>query len=549
MGNNGFLQGFNPISDRPEHIFMDIVAETITNSPPLIYEVVVYDILFDPDYFREKGKFEEWRNEEGKTFFGSQLLEAAPRNSIIGRIVTDKNAQSDKYLRIFYPLFSHITTPTKPGEHVLVLFKKGITSSGLIGYWMSREVVEEPVNDNNYTHSPRRIFGISNEISSESKERVNEIMTSFVNGGDVNENNQNLRNLPEQDGYNELYDKALATENQIDEPVPKWKRRPSDTTLEGSNNTLISLGFDRKQDSDAFIDKAKKEDYKKSGTIDVVAGRAPKTPSPGSPAETPTGYGTVENSRQNLENDKDARRQSRFYNTKEGNPDYIRDLSRLLISMKTQGDENFALSDKYASINIVGKTLTPETIDYDAFGVLKSNRVRIVARKDEDENINGDIRLIKEGVQDDDRATVYLLSDGTIACDGANHYVRVKPSGEIVIVKDGANPSYIKIAASGDITIENNTNVHINTPSAVIKSPDIKLGSDGSSEPLLLGNQWTDFMGRFFQALIQFGQTATGNMGAPIPQSVILAATLQSLQAAFLDSKVILSDISKTQKA
>ena len=51
------------------------------------------------------------------------------------------------------------------------------------------------------------------------------------------------------------------------ESVPRFRKRPGDIALEGSNNTLIVLGTDRKDD-------LKKTDFKESaGTIDIVAGR------------------------------------------------------------------------------------------------------------------------------------------------------------------------------------------------------------------------------------------------------------------------------------
>ena len=54
---------------------------------------------------------------------------------------------------------------------------------------------------------------------------------------------------------------------------------------------------------------------------------------------------------------------------------------------------------------------------------MKSDEVRIIATKNEDEDINGTIRIVKQGTKDDDLATICLLSDGTVQISGSKIYL------------------------------------------------------------------------------------------------------------------------------
>ena len=68
--------------------------------------------------------------------------------------------------------------------------------------------------------------------------------------------------------------------------------------------------------------------------------------------------------------------------------------------------------------------------------VLKGDELRIIARKQDDEldsdhpggaSMNGSIRLIKEGVADDDLAMICLLKDGTVQISGSRIFLGRTP--------------------------------------------------------------------------------------------------------------------------
>ena len=105
---------------------------------------------------------------------------------------------------------------------------------------------------------------------------------------------------------------------------------------------------------------------------------------------------------------------NRFMNPAEGDPDFISDLSRIYVSMKTSGDTNFGL--EFADF---APDVTPEAIDDKPFVIMKSEEIRIIARNDPeaDPPIDGSIRLVKEGVVGDDRCELNMLAGGFITMD------------------------------------------------------------------------------------------------------------------------------------
>ena len=99
-------------------------------------------------------------------------------------------------------------------------------------------------------------------------------------------------------------------------------------------------------------------------------------------------------------------------NLREGDPDFENDASRLLLSQKTNGDANFGL--EFPKLN-GGETIDP--ISDDAYAILKSNQIRILARKSEETGEIGSIKIQKEGEEDEDRISI-ILDGNTIFLEG-----------------------------------------------------------------------------------------------------------------------------------
>ncbi len=116
-----------------------------------------------------------------------------------------------------------------------------------------------------------------------------------------------------------------------------------------------------------------------------------------------------------------------FDNPTEGDPDFRYDASRVYLTADSKPDEEFGLSDQMGEIG--GVNLVEQNHEGAAV-ILKSDHIRIIARKDPDdaENAfsNGSIRIIKEGkVPDttgaesaDERAIISIEPNGTIYIDG-----------------------------------------------------------------------------------------------------------------------------------
>ena len=202
--------------------------------------------------------------------------------------------------------------------------------------------------------------------------------------------------------------------------MPEFTKRPGDTLLQGSNNTLICLGEDRpsvegKNTSAVYSDE--QELPRKSslaGTIDIVAGRSLKNDE-----------GTVKINEEHLtevvntrdEKEKESRTWAEGPNgplvkEPEGDPSFADDLSRIYISMKTDGDKNFGYEDQSLLPNS-GNPLV--AISSKPYIILKSNETRIISRED------GSIRIIKEGSRNGDesstQAIITLENDGTVMID------------------------------------------------------------------------------------------------------------------------------------
>ena len=108
--------------------------------------------------------------------------------------------------------------------------------------------------------------------------------------------------------------------------------------------------------------------------------------------------------------------------------------------MKTDGDLNFNISS-----DIINPVFDGELSDTSesAFIVIKSDEIRIVARKEEDrDEINGSIRIIKEGSIGEDQASIYLLPDGVVQITGSKVFIGQADQGSGP--GDGGSEPYVK---------------------------------------------------------------------------------------------------------
>ena len=410
---------------------------------------------------------------------------------------------------IILPFFSpHICPPIKPGEAVWIFrydpnssdsqmmaglsperqvhappaslaqseqqqkFNTFGSKKSSIGYWISRVATFMQYDDINYTVFSRAYelqMGENPEYEGADKDQTPGVGEYFRTApGDSNEPNVpslfiNGAGKPPQpeaiqprEEFKNIFDNATANGIFEFEPVPRFTKRPGDFVIQGSNNTLISLGSDRTSAagilnndqsglpfpllSGSEESKIKEDFMQYAGTIDLVAGRGRILPSSAetdpeltSPRIINTDGKRGDNGSTIIENDKDSQRSKRDPNPNEGNPDFVLDSSRMYVSMRTNGDKNFALlqpsitdnspadfyndEDKLAHI--------PSDEEGAAFVITKSDEIRIIARKNDDLNINpesdtsvnGSIKIVKEGEVGEDLAMIIIHPDGTVQID------------------------------------------------------------------------------------------------------------------------------------
>jgi len=403
--------------NRTETINKQLADKVYTN---IFLRGIVVEMFNDPSYYSDDELVEIYNSISNKRILtGNPIIRQLdttnsdeietlryliPRNSLLVRV---PNINIDE-LVLCFPFFPpHIQMPIKAGEVVWVMTERPELELKYL-YWMCRITAPGFVDDLNYTHLDRQIFPAPNSVSA-----------SFPNGGET----QTTRTLPSPEGYEEIVKTSSAGLSFQPESVPRLTRRMGDLVLQGSNNSLILLSDDRGWGADETPSNSETSNASKTdeelekafaGSIDIVTGRGRFI---GDVDEDPanTSSKVIENSREEEETNK------YYTNPIEGDPNFVTDSSRVYVSMNTNGDAKLGFEE--------GTTLpTPFDGEYPQFEdspyvILKSDNIRIVARKDEDNDINGSIRIVKEGATDEDLATIIITPDGDVQISGARIFI------------------------------------------------------------------------------------------------------------------------------
>ena len=443
-----------------------IVAEVITNPEDLF-------VLLDEDDNHYAGKIQN-----------EQDARRASRNSLLVKII--EKSSEDKFICAFPFLSSHIMFPINVGEQVWLMKESDHY------YWLSRIAGVGEVEDVNFTHKERELI-LPARLGKDAKEKAD--TASGESGNFIPKTNNGFAG--EHGGFaNHAKDAdsvSLQSNQQfvkgVKEPVPRFTPRPGDLVLQGSNNTLITLGTDRgwsKNDEDFSVSNALDEIEAGRGSIDIVVGRSaleePATPTDenalGSdptrtaPRLVTTAEGDSETDKQFALNEQEAM-------PCEGDPDFHSDSSRIYLSMNTAVDEKLAITEEYRD------PMTGTIDDVEAAAIaLKSNEIRIVARED------GSIRLLKE------------TGEGT--------------GGSIIIHPDGA--------------------IHISGEIIYMGDPGGSGDGEGGSEPYIKYSNLKTYLEDVHSSIDSFCQTllshVTPGYGSPSPQIIQAAGTLKAEMAA-----------------
>lgn len=404
-------------------------------------KLIVLDVIFDPQILSAE-RIRYYKSLGLKT---SDFSDKLPRNAILGKQILETYDDSFSQPMFFFPFFPpHLSLPCKPGEHLWGLIERDKTKDVQYGYWFCRITEAWGVDDLNHTHPPRlfepTLYPDKKSLVSNAKIKPT---FDFSNGHVIIDTKGNryiqegsnffsLDGIQDQDAYSFLINKS---EDQINASglnpgasVPRYKKRPGDIALEGSNNTLIVLGTDRKNVVSEYNNISIQTDegpltikgptYPTNdlpfGSIDIVTGRG---------QNQSTGGESVENSLNFNELNKVPEVAKKYPN--EGNPDLIGDVSRIRLSEKTKVDSVLEI-DGFNSSNFS----ISDSPDGDGAILIKTDKLRFIARKDVE------IMVAMDGQPQENYAAVVIKTDGSIV---------FKPSsnGYIKLGSDNANKALL----------------------------------------------------------------------------------------------------------
>lgn len=414
---------------------------------PTLQRAVVVDVISDPNSLTN-AQMTELENRVSNP----EMIEGMPMNSILGRVITNSQDLGHPSVHVFYPMFpSHLQLPVKPGEQVLIIYEDYSGTGTSFGYWLTRPMSARQIEDVNYTHGDR-IFDPLNHprnISSTILSSLTASAPTFQNGAGTPES-FSLAPSGTTNPYNDIVNQATPV---TIEPVPRYKKRPGDLLLQGSNNAIILLGQDRTGPVLRVTGSQGRDIINQAGAIDLVTGigaprRLPddERSDPSEANHNPTAPRVIRNVRNNKEVYKTPYKSQKADNPREGDPDFVRDLSRLYLAMKTKGDLNF--KTQFGGENGIfpsnGDKLIQPIADLPSdgqngqpFAVLKSEQIRLIAKGRDPDNGPGDsgeIRLIKEGTTENKDLSLFLMTkEGRVIFVGKDIQLQTHDDGKVLL--------------------------------------------------------------------------------------------------------------------
>lgn len=398
---------------------------------PNFYRFAVLETVFDPTLVTPD-KVAHWEHDLGVS--NTQYAYVLPRNAIIARRVLDGNTPVAAPAMFLFPFFPPaLSLPCQPGEHVWVMFENQSGTKNDLGYWFCRIVEPGFVEDVNHTHAPRAGDVGFNPGVKDIFEGNTTPEYSFRNGRtDVRDGHRytvaESASLPgDENEYEKIMLNSDAGKLATYEPVPRYRKRPGDIVLEGTNNALLAIGKDRTgpvagfttdQNGRRIITGLPVFDDPRpgSGAIDIVAGRG-QTPRTGGVEVTNT-LGFREIGKSSIELSPD-----------EGDPDFLTDRSRIHVAQRTSIDLRLNIAGfnaEFSTGQLQGhskggkdRDLVIDSVGGDGGIVIKSDKVRLIARSDLEILVTGYVKRdennrIVESTDTDEFAAVVIKANGDI---------------------------------------------------------------------------------------------------------------------------------------
>jgi hypothetical protein len=345
------------------------MAASLSGTDTTFKRFLVEEVIFDPSELDEE-RIQALRVKYALS--DAAFFKQMPQNTVIGRILNQSGTGLDRYHYLFPFLPQHVMMPIHAGEHIWAFFEQDKAID--YGFWMWRITEPRHVDDLNHTHADRKFHASERPKSTKEKfEGTADSTPGFENGptymdkGELTtKQGSSSSSDPDMKAYEKIIKNSDAGKISELESVPRYKKRPGDYVVQGSNNTLISLGTDRtgrtakfKKESSGgkVVDGTPDKDQKgKSGTIDIVVGRGQTEKTSGKKVNNSLKKEEVS---KKIEDEKPS----------EGDPDFAMDLGRIYLSMKTDPDGNM-------DINFLDR-VEPGV----PASIIKTDHMRIVVRK------------------------------------------------------------------------------------------------------------------------------------------------------------------------
>jgi len=329
---------------------------------------LVEEVIFDP------AELDDDRLDDLRVKYGlgqAAFLKQMPANTVIGRLINQSGAGHERFHYLFPFLPPHVMLPIHVGEHVWAFFEADKAID--YGFWMWRITEPRHVDDVNHTHADRKYHASEKPKSSKDMfEGAGDSPPGFENGPTFSKDGETVtaaNSASSSDADPKLYENLLKNTDAGKiaemEAVPRYRKRPGDHVIQGSNNALIVLGTDRtgrtakfkKGDKGKVVEgKPDKDQSGDAGTIDMVVGRGQTEKTSGK---------KIDNSLKK----KEISKRPADEKPEEGDPDFANDLGRLYLSMKTDPDGSMDINfSKRVPAGAPG-------------GIIKTDHLRVVVRK------------------------------------------------------------------------------------------------------------------------------------------------------------------------
>ncbi len=395
---------------------------TTAGQQPLLQRAVVVEVFGNPGSLTD-----EQKQAIANQVTNPEFVDVLPTNSILARFVNDSSDVGNPSSALLFPFFSsYLQLPVVPGEHVFVVYDDPSRRGTTIGYWLARTSEQRTVEDVNYNVSDRRFDPRYNPqlraTSERARQEESQDPPGFPNGGD-SQGTYTLRitGSNDENPYFGILDGSTAVQQFSFEPVPRYNKRPGELVLQGKNNATIIFGEDRT----GPYERVEQDSVGQAGSIDIVVGRGRVLPRTDTEEPEATSPRVITNSRDQKEvNKAPYLSQENNDNPNEGDPDFNLDAARLLVSMQTEADINFQITEQPFPDNVLEFSQPKEGsegTEGKSYVLGKADNIRLIARKTDE--IKGTILILREGDSEENIGYLHINEDGKVQLLGPEIYL------------------------------------------------------------------------------------------------------------------------------